>query len=69
MGPSRTKDQRGRPVRCSLWFLSAEEFPLILSLRCGAGKHYCAGKVLQSPDEGGPTIEQEIQAGGKLGEV
>lgn len=37
--------------------------------RCGKGKHYCAGKVLQSPDEGGPTIEQEIEAGGKLGEV
>lgn len=42
---------------------------LIVCYRCGAGKHYCAGKVLQSPDEGGPTIEQEIQAGDKLGEV
>ncbi len=37
--------------------------------RCGKGKHYCAGKVLQSPDDGGPTIEEEIVAGGKLGEV
>lgn len=35
----------------------------------GAGKHYCAGKVLQSPDAGGPTIDQEIQAGSALGQV
>lgn len=35
----------------------------------GAGKHYCAGKVLQSPDEGGPTIDQEIAAGSALGKV
>lgn len=37
--------------------------------RCGKGKHYCAGKTLQSPDEGGPTIEQEIEAGRVLGEI
>jgi hypothetical protein len=35
----------------------------------GKGKHYCAGKMLKSPDEGGDTIEQEIVAGGKLGAV
>jgi len=35
----------------------------------GAGKHYCAGKVLQSPDAGGPTIDQEIAAGSALGQV
>lgn len=39
----------------------------LTSRRTGKGKHYCAGKVLQSPDEGGPTIEQEIEAGGALG--
>ena len=37
--------------------------------RTGKGKHYCAGKVLTPPSAGGPTIEQEIEAGGKLGEV
>jgi hypothetical protein len=35
----------------------------------GKGKHYCAGKLLKSPDAGGDTIEQEIVAGGKLGAV
>ena len=39
------------------------------SHRSGKGKHYCAGKVLTPPSAGGPTIEQEIEAGGKLGEV
>ena len=32
----------------------------------GAGKHYCAGKVLTPPSESGPTIEEEIVAGGNL---
>jgi Delta3-Delta2-enoyl-CoA isomerase len=35
----------------------------------GRGKHYCAGKVLLPPGtENGPTIEQEIEAGRRLGE-
>lgn len=42
---------------------------LILIVLTGAGKHYCAGKVLQSPDAGGPTIDQEIAAGSALGQV
>ncbi|KAK5946544.1 putative secondary metabolism biosynthetic enzyme [Knufia obscura] len=42
---------------------------LLVIVLTGAGKHYCAGKVLQSPDAGGPTIEQEIAAGGALGKV
>lgn len=42
---------------------------VIVIVLTGAGKHYCAGKVLQSPDEGGPTIEQEIAAGRALGQV
>lgn len=42
---------------------------IITIVLTGAGKHYCAGKVLQSPDEGGPTIEQEIAAGSALGKV
>lgn len=33
----------------------------------GKGKHYCAGKVLLPPGEAGPTIEQEIAAGQRLG--
>jgi peroxisomal 3,2-trans-enoyl-CoA isomerase len=34
----------------------------------GQGKHYCAGKVLLPPGtENGPTIEQEIEAGQRLG--
>ena len=37
--------------------------------RTGKGKHYRAGKQLLSPDQGGDTIEQEIEAGGKLGAV
>ena len=43
--------------------------PIIVVVLTGAGKHYCAGKVLQSPDAGGPTIDQEIAAGGALGKV
>ncbi|KAK5175741.1 uncharacterized protein LTR77_000880 [Saxophila tyrrhenica] len=50
-----------------LWALTEPKINVVV--QCGKGKHYCAGKVLQSPDEGGPTIEQEIEAGGKLGEV
>lgn len=42
---------------------------VIVVVLTGAGKHYCAGKVLQSPDEGGPTIDEEIAAGGALGKV
>lgn len=42
---------------------------LLIQTRTGKGKHYCAGKLLKSPDEGGDTIEQEIVAGGKLGAV
>jgi Delta3-Delta2-enoyl-CoA isomerase len=35
----------------------------------GKGKHYCAGKVLLPPGtEDGPTIEQEIVAGRRLGD-
>ena len=34
----------------------------------GKGKHYCAGKVLSPPGQG-PTIEEEIEAGGVLGAV
>ncbi|OAL23859.1 hypothetical protein AYO20_10879 [Fonsecaea nubica] len=34
----------------------------------GKGKHYCAGKVLLPPGQAGPTIEQEIEAGRKLGD-
>lgn len=48
----------------------AASHPLLtIILVTGAGKHYCAGKVMQSPSDGGPTIEQEIAAGGALGEV
>jgi peroxisomal 3,2-trans-enoyl-CoA isomerase len=36
--------------------------------RTGKGKHYCAGKVLTPPGQG-PTIEEEIEAGGLLGKV
>lgn len=43
--------------------------PIIVVVLTGAGKHYCAGKVLQSPDAGGPTIDQEIAAGSALGQV
>ena len=42
---------------------------IVVIVLTGAGKHYCAGKVLQSPDAGGPTIDQEIAAGGALGQV
>lgn len=42
---------------------------IIIIVLTGAGKHYCAGKVLQSPDAGGPTIDQEIAAGSALGQV
>ena len=42
---------------------------ILVIVLTGAGRHYCAGKVLVSPDEGGPTIEQEIAAGGALGKV
>lgn len=38
-------------------------------LLTGAGKHYCAGKVLLPPSAGGPTIEEEIAAGSALGDV
>lgn len=41
---------------------------LILHHRTGKGKHYCAGKVLTPPRKG-PTIEEEIEAGGQLGKV
>jgi Delta3-Delta2-enoyl-CoA isomerase len=34
----------------------------------GRGKHYCAGKVLLPPGKEGPTIEQEIEAGRRLGD-
>ena len=48
----------------------ARDTPQILVVvLTGAGKHYCAGKVLQSPDAGGPTIDQEIAAGSALGQV
>lgn len=42
---------------------------ILVIVLTGAGKHYCAGKVLQSPDEGGPTIDEEIAAGSALGKV
>jgi Delta3-Delta2-enoyl-CoA isomerase len=42
---------------------------ILVIVLTGAGKHYCAGKVLQSPDEGGPTIDEEIAAGSALGAV
>lgn len=48
----------------------ARENPSILVVvLTGAGKHYCAGKVLQSPDAGGPTIDEEIAAGTALDKV
>ncbi|OCK84402.1 ClpP/crotonase [Lepidopterella palustris CBS 459.81] len=34
----------------------------------GKGKHYCAGKAMAAPGKG-DTIEQEVEAGGKLAEV
>lgn len=46
-----------------------QRMTISLTYRTGKGKHYCAGKMLKSPDEGGDTIEQEIVAGGKLGAV
>lgn len=46
-----------------------ESIEILIVVLTGAGKHYCAGKVLQSPDEGGPTIDEEIAAGGALGKV
>lgn len=49
------------------WARDTQE--VIVIVLTGAGKHYCAGKVLQSPDEGGPTIDEEIAAGGALGKV
>ncbi|KPI39408.1 Enoyl-CoA delta isomerase 2, mitochondrial [Cyphellophora attinorum] len=48
----------------------AKHHPTIITIvLTGAGKHYCAGKVLLSPDEGGPTIAEEIAAGSALGNV
>lgn len=46
-----------------------DDSKVVVVVLTGAGKHYCAGKVLQSPDAGGPTIDQEIAAGGALGQV
>ena len=49
------------------WAKDAKE--VVVIVLTGAGKHYCAGKVLQSPDEGGPTIDEEIAAGSALGKA
>lgn len=49
------------------WVL--EQPKITVAVLTGAGKHYCAGKVLQSPDDGGPTIDQEIEAGRALGDI
>jgi len=50
-----------------LWTLSLPKITTILLT--GAGRHYCAGKVLIPPSAGGPTIAQEIAAGTALAEV
>src|SRR5262249_28503039 len=48
------------------WARNVPEIRVVV--QTGAGKHYCAGKVLLPPDESGPTIEQEIEAGRRLAE-